>query len=208
MRTIVSAADQLGVPRTSPDLTERVSGHSLRVTGAQGLTLRGWHLWRVQLHGRWGSETVKRYIREAPLSAPLPCSSASTSSSSCSLTAPTSLDIADLVDMVRKSAKMEGVAKEIQPALEEAVALVEPTIDVTLSPRDLILNVRGRIAHRKRSDTTAVCGWRWTASGAQAVEVADFDAGPRTWGEACRACFFRLFPEARSADSEAPVPWL
>ena len=52
----------------SPDGSERVTGHSLRVSGAQGLALLGLHLWTVQLHGRWGSDVVKRYIRDSPLS--------------------------------------------------------------------------------------------------------------------------------------------
>ena len=66
---IIEAARLLGVPQAAPDGSERVSGHSLRVTGAQGLVLRGWELWTVQLHGRWGSDVIKRYIRESPLAA-------------------------------------------------------------------------------------------------------------------------------------------
>ena len=66
---ILEAARLLGVPHAAPDGSERVSGHSLRVTGAQGLVLRGWDLWTVQLHGRWGSDVVKRYVRESPLTA-------------------------------------------------------------------------------------------------------------------------------------------
>ena len=71
------AGRQLGVPVASPDGSERITGHSLRVTGAQGLTLLGWHLWTVQLHGRWGSDVVKRYIRDAPLAAAATTSSPS-----------------------------------------------------------------------------------------------------------------------------------
>ena len=47
---ILEAARLLGVPHAAPDGSERVSGHSLRVTGAQDLVLRGWGLWTVQLH--------------------------------------------------------------------------------------------------------------------------------------------------------------
>ena len=43
--TIRRAAYHLGVSECAPDGSERVSGHSLRVTGAQGLAQRGWHLW-------------------------------------------------------------------------------------------------------------------------------------------------------------------
>ena len=56
---IVEAGRLLGV--TEPvDGSERLSGHSLRVTGAQGLARLGVDLWAIQLIGRWGSEKVKR----------------------------------------------------------------------------------------------------------------------------------------------------
>ena len=52
--TLVEAAKFLGVPLESPDGSEVISGHTLRVTGAQGLTRLGLELWAVQLFGRWG----------------------------------------------------------------------------------------------------------------------------------------------------------
>ena len=51
----------------SADGSERISGHTLRVTGAQGLARLGLELWAIQLFGRWGSEAVKLYVRLAPL---------------------------------------------------------------------------------------------------------------------------------------------
>ena len=68
--TIQRAAGLLGV-QDAPDGSERITGHSLRPTGAQGLVRRGWSVWAVQLMGRWGSEVVKGYLRLAPLDAPL-----------------------------------------------------------------------------------------------------------------------------------------
>ena len=65
--TIVHAAGQLQVALTDADASTRVSGHSLRVTGAQGLTRMGFPLWAVQLLGRWGSDTVKSYVGAAAL---------------------------------------------------------------------------------------------------------------------------------------------
>ena len=67
--SVIEAGRLLGVARSSPDGSERITGHSLRVTGAQGLVMRGWDLWTVQLHGRWGSDVVKRYVRDSPLTA-------------------------------------------------------------------------------------------------------------------------------------------
>ena len=62
--SIIEAGRLLGLARSAPDGSERLTGHSLRVTGAQGLVIRGWDLWTVQLHGRWGSDVIKRYIRD------------------------------------------------------------------------------------------------------------------------------------------------
>merc|ERR1712086_1037609 len=65
--TIVDAARRLRVPLESPDQSARISGHSLRVTGAQGLARAGLDVWAIQLLGRWGSDAVLGYIREVPL---------------------------------------------------------------------------------------------------------------------------------------------
>jgi len=65
--TLVAAADLLKVPRAAPDGTERISGHTLRATGAQGLAKAGLELWAIQLLGRWGSDSVRLYVREAHL---------------------------------------------------------------------------------------------------------------------------------------------
>ena len=67
--TIIFAARHLGVVDLR-DGSLRVSGHSLRATGAQGLISLGWRADAVQLQGRWMSEAVVRYTREAALHAP------------------------------------------------------------------------------------------------------------------------------------------
>jgi hypothetical protein len=65
--TIRAAAARLGVALASPDLTEQVTGHSLRATGAQGLARAGVDEWAIQLLGRWGSKTIRSYTRLAAL---------------------------------------------------------------------------------------------------------------------------------------------
>merc|ERR1712194_741824 len=65
--TIVESARLLGVALASADGSGRVSGHSLRATGAQGLARAGLDVWAIQLLGRWGSTSVLYYIREVPL---------------------------------------------------------------------------------------------------------------------------------------------
>ena len=67
--TIRRAAELLQLPPLSPDGVPRWTGHTLRVTGAQGLALAGLDTWAIQLLGRWGSEAVRSYIRQAPLAA-------------------------------------------------------------------------------------------------------------------------------------------
>ena len=67
VNTIVAAAGLLGAPLSTADGSTRVSGHSLRVTGAQGLARLGVDTWAVQLLGRWGSATVLEHIKEVPL---------------------------------------------------------------------------------------------------------------------------------------------
>ena len=65
--TIVEAARKLRHPIANADGSAKVTGHSLRVTGAQGLTKLGVDSWAVQLLGRWGSSTVLEYIKDVPL---------------------------------------------------------------------------------------------------------------------------------------------
>jgi hypothetical protein len=65
--TIRAAAGHLGVALASPDLTEQVTGHSLRATGAQGLARAGVEEWAIQLFGRWGPKAIRSYTRLAAL---------------------------------------------------------------------------------------------------------------------------------------------
>ena len=63
--TLKRAAELLKVPLISADGRTRISGHSLRPTGAQGLAHLGLDLWSIQLLGRWGSQAVQLYVRDA-----------------------------------------------------------------------------------------------------------------------------------------------
>ena len=44
-----------------------LTGHALRSTGAQHLARMGVEFYKIQLYCRWGSETILRYLRDAPL---------------------------------------------------------------------------------------------------------------------------------------------
>ena len=65
--TFVAAARYLGLPIESLDGGEAITGHTLRVTGAQGLSRLGLDLYAIQLMGRWGSDAVRLYVRAVPL---------------------------------------------------------------------------------------------------------------------------------------------
>ena len=67
-RTISQAAVLLDLPQQSAVDNERVTGHSMRATGAQFLARAGLDTYTVQLLGRWGSSAVERYVREAVIS--------------------------------------------------------------------------------------------------------------------------------------------
>ena len=65
--TIVEAARRGGMAVQRPDGVVRLTGHSLRIGGAQSLSRAGFDPWEVALLARWGSAAVLQYIRDAPL---------------------------------------------------------------------------------------------------------------------------------------------
>ena len=67
-QTIVKAAQLLEMPTASDLDNVRVTGHSMRPTGAQFLARAGLDTYTVQLLGRWGSSTVENYVRDAVIS--------------------------------------------------------------------------------------------------------------------------------------------
>ena len=67
--TIRRAAQLQDIQLTSEDGLERISGHSLRATGAQGMATLGLDTYAVQLLGRWGSGVVLKYVRAAAITA-------------------------------------------------------------------------------------------------------------------------------------------
>ena len=66
--TLVRAAELLQLQAVSPGGSERVSAHSARLTGVQGLAAAGLEIWAIQLLGRWGSDAVLGYIQDVHLS--------------------------------------------------------------------------------------------------------------------------------------------
>ena len=60
-------AELLGLEVQSQSGAPRFTCQSFRVTGAMFLASSGIDVWRIQIHGRWGSATVLKYVRLAPL---------------------------------------------------------------------------------------------------------------------------------------------
>jgi hypothetical protein len=60
-------AELLGLDLVTKSGAPRFTGHTFRVTGAMFLASSGIDVWRIQIHGRWGSDTVLKYVRLAPL---------------------------------------------------------------------------------------------------------------------------------------------
>ena len=74
-KAIASTGAELTRPDPQGQLLHRFNERVCRVSGSQFLTRIGYPLETVQLIGRWGSDVIRRYVQEAPLS----CASGSSS---------------------------------------------------------------------------------------------------------------------------------
>ena len=191
---------------SAPDGSERVTGHSLRVSGAQGLARLGWDLWAIQLHGRWHSDVVKHYVREAHLA---PVGGAAHPGDG-----PTVEQMVEAV--LRKLGKHRRVGAEDLPKFgglaAPSAADVAPIISAeqpilraepALVPELLVMHASSGIYHRlpDQGSSRTVCGWDFGESGA-AVMVPDQLAGPRGWFQLCGRCW----PKARALAKASAEP--
>ena len=200
VESVCVGAMSLGVNESSPDGAERITGHSLRVTGAQGLTQLGWHLLRIQLHGRWGSNVIKRYIRDSPLNVTSTISQASGS--------PDAWDLEAVVAaMSRKwghrgptvssgSLQHLGVVSDAAcaPPLADTAAQLEVersagTEASAVRCDMLVLNASSGTYHRRVEGSAgrSACGWSY-ADHLHAL-VPEPLAGPRCWVQLCSRCW-------------------
>ena len=207
--TIIEGARLLGISQAAPDGTERVSGHSLRVTGAQGLVIRGWDLWTVQLHGRWGSDVIKRYVRDSPLAAV---------ASGRGPAARQGLDLEAVVAAISRIVQPQGrvepaVVQEAvcpstsagQPPLAETAAQLEveriASVEPEPQPLRFVLNTRSGTYHRRvdAASFSAACGWSFRTN--PHAFVPDVAAGPKSKAQLCARCW----PTLRSVASATGV---
>ena len=206
VKTIEHAATQLGVALAAPDGCERVSGHSLRVSGAQGLARMGWDLWAIQLHGRWHSDVVKRYVQDAHLT---PVGGAAHSGSGLSLELVVEAVLRKLRGKARVGAEdLPKVAGSAAPDPEVLAPLVlaeqlSRSEEPELLPESLVLHTGSGIYHRlpEQFSRRTACGWDFVESGL-AVRVPDRAAGPHGWFQLCGRCW----PKARAEAKSNPVP--
>ena len=63
--TFEAAALLLGLSLKAHNGARKYTGHCLRVTGAVYLARAGVDIWRIMALGRWGSDAIKLYIRNA-----------------------------------------------------------------------------------------------------------------------------------------------
>ena len=199
--TIVEAARRLQVPLATPDLSARVSGHSLRVTGAQGLARAGVDVWAIQLLGRWGSATVLEYVQEVPLelstawasraaravtmddvlrtrSSPLASSSSTTSSTRVPLPA--------------APPREAGPLEALEEALDEAAAASRVDV-LPLRACSFVSSPSGKWHRLSQSGLSgaslgwsAACGWRFAGSLASLTDVLPADLDHKAF---CARCF-------------------
>ena len=137
VQTIEAAAHLLGVEAPA-DGSERVSGHSLRTTGAQGLIHLGWRADAVQLMGRWASRRVQLYTRLSPLASPW-------------ASPDNGRELRELFAELCGSGTRDAVALPI--------AAPEPP---TPEPKDWVMNASSDVYHLiGPSGVRTRCGWRF-----------------------------------------------
>ena len=213
--TFSQAAFRLGVELESADGSEVVSGHSLRVTGAQGLARLGLDTWAIQLIGRWGSATILRYIRLVPLERAV----------AWAADAARRRELPQIIsEAATKSTKSSaGVAKVVQAAscqtpdewVPTVLALTEPHKDEVLMAApvpEVLVWIRNPEKHASRGlfhladgPVTGVpigalrtrCSWRY--GGNRAVIIGSAPPRPHDCKQVCTKCA----PEVRATLEKA-----
>jgi len=192
---IIKAFKDLALAAGMPS-SVRITGHSCRVTGAQRMAAAGISEWRIQVFGRWGSDAVLKYIREAAIDANSHHLAAEVEEA---LTIPLRQFVAQV--------GMPQVPRQVQElALEElssdrragdedikqlALDFARHCTDVQTQLRDMgakvlpsavVCRASGK-AHKIDNALSTLCGWSWSADPRTTLPVgAEWEGG---W---CRRC--------------------
>ena len=162
--TITEAARRQGIEEVSPDGAERISGHSLRVTGARGLATLGVDTYAIQLLGRWGSGVVLRYVKAAAVtSAAAAARAASTAVSLQSLASG-----ASAAGLTAENCSEKSVTELIELHLPGAVARAREGV---------VQELRAELARRAPSRSTSSSSSS-TSSSSSGPGASDGDAPP------------------------------
>ena len=231
--TILVAADALGVSRSNEDGSERVSGHSMRATGAQGLAALGVEVWAIQLLGRWGSQAVLGYVREAALSTSAEWARRAAEGSTLENVlggAPggtkhvvdefeAKKEYFENLPVVLEAVEDKGVQTEVAEALaresmeSEIKELSDRPAAVEDGPVDLVLAFSAAgVAHEvlvgppafASDQWTTFCGWKFGRS--REVSLASRASLPRSHKLLCGKCFASLREAVKRESSDMARP--
>ena len=162
--TIRVGASRLGVKLAAADGSARVTGHSLRVTGAQGLARLGVDTWAVQLLGRWGSPTVLEYVQAVPLERSSEWARRAAAVTLEQVTSSTSSVAASIPQQIGSLPAAAGDKADIKAALEvvqEVSAASSSSVSFVVSTLGLWHCVPGHGSAGPTSTWTTSCGWRF-----------------------------------------------
>ncbi|CAE7394552.1 icd, partial [Symbiodinium necroappetens] len=128
-----SVAQALG---WSQEAVQSLTGHVLRSTGAQFLARQGIEYYRIQLFCRWGSDTVLRYLRDAPLEGSekwLPSSLQNVSVEEVQVQTATALSSQDGTYVHLKEVIDEQITRALEPRVTQLLGTFEQREDDILS---------------------------------------------------------------------------
>ena len=191
--TFVAAARHLQVPVESPDGAERVSGHTLRVTGAQGMARAGLDIWAIQLLGRWGSDAVNTYVRDAQLASAASWASRAASTRSLSEVVDDIVvrrrPVEDCGLAVRPMRQQGAVAVDVAEALDHEVAaavsstMVQPKLVQSSTGVWHAVLLQPEVADPGLAVT--FCGWRF---GHRQYTIHEYSELPASHKVLCAKC--------------------
>ena len=208
--TLVEAARFLDAPIESA--TGRITGHSMRVTGAQGMASAGLDLWAIQLLGRWGSMAVRTYVREAHLDqaelwAQKVAQQTDLSEMTKSLAKQVEVNMKDTevwkalerkaAEVVKEAASNQRLQMPLEDCAEalaaEAIPVVSKSarLDVVTSSCGVVHQVAFGPPEAELALSMTTCGWRF--GGAAGAKLSPRAELPPVYKRLCARCF----PEER-----------
>ena len=185
VKQVHKVCEYLKVPTHAPNGAALITGHVARATGAVFLAQSGVDLWRIQLLGRWGSEAIKLYIKDAPVKA----------MTDIALEAFLAKDIRTVtrVSMDQLSATSHG-KKQMLPTISDVELEESPLNDSgPRLPKEgdrLVINLKAEPLPKLHAKNDTLpgrtrCGWRFELSNAHTI----IHTSSADEGTLCAQCF-------------------